>query len=140
LASRKAAVSQPADTLGVGPPTPPNCQRWAGGPGGRQSRPGEAVTTGDGITHRIIVTTSAAYPIKGLDAQIAHRTNTNLGTFSPGRSFENPVTENAQVRYMCFVRVPPNVQDATPTVRFTDRNGHRYYSYRGYARRFGQNT
>lgn len=27
-----------------------------------------AVTTGDGITHRIIVTTSAAYPIKQVDA------------------------------------------------------------------------
>jgi hypothetical protein len=33
-------------------------------PGGPLSQPQQATTTGDGITHRIIVTTPAAYPIK----------------------------------------------------------------------------
>jgi Skp family chaperone for outer membrane proteins len=98
------------------------------------------VTTGDGITHRIVVTTATAYPIKGIDARIAHRANSGLGILSPGWSFGRPVTENSQVRYTCSAHVPQQVHDAAPIVRFTDRNGNLYYSYLGYTRRFGQNT
>jgi hypothetical protein len=109
-------------------------------PGGPLSQAQQAVITGDGITHRIIVTTSAAYPVKQLDAQIVHRTDSNLGMFPPGRTFGRPVAENGQVRYTCPVHIPQHASAAAPIVRFTDRNGCLYYSYLGYARRFGQNT
>jgi len=109
-------------------------------PGGPLSQAQEATTTGDGITHRIIVITPAAYPVKQVDAQIAHRTNSGLAFFPPGWSFGRPVTENGQVRWTCNARIPQNVHDAAPIVRFTDRNGNLFYSYRGYTRRFGQNT
>ena len=109
-------------------------------PGGPLSQPQQATTTGDGITHRIIVTTPAAYPIKGLDAQIAHHANSGIGILPPGWTFVGPAMENGQVRYTCYARVPPQTHDATAIVRFTDRNGNLYYSYRGYTRRFGQNT
>jgi hypothetical protein len=110
-------------------------------PGGPRSTPGSAVIDpDDGITHRIIVTAPAAYPIKGLDAQIAHRSNSGLGILPPGWTFMGPAVENGQVRYTCYARVPPQTHDAGSIVRFTDRNGNLYYSYRGYTRRFGQNT
>lgn len=109
-------------------------------PGGPRSSAQEAVTTGDGITHRIIVTAPAAYPIKGVDAQIAHRPNSSLGIFSPGWTFGRPAMVNGQVQYTCFARIPPGTHDATSIVRFTDRNGNLYYSYLGYTRRFGQST
>jgi hypothetical protein len=44
------------------------------------------------------------------------------------------------VRYTCFAQVPPGVHAPAAIVRFTDRSGNFYYSYRGYTRRFGQNT
>jgi hypothetical protein len=44
------------------------------------------------------------------------------------------------VRYVCFERVNPQVNDPAPIVRFTDRNGNLYYSCLGCTRRFGQNT
>lgn len=75
-----------------------------------------------------------------LDAQITHRASSNLAAFPPGWTFERSAAENGQVRYTCFVRIPPNVQDPEPIVRFTDRNSNLYYSYRGYTRRFGQST
>jgi hypothetical protein len=109
-------------------------------PGGPLSDAHNFVTTADGITHRIIVTTPAAYPIKGVDAQIVHRANSNLGIFPPGRSFTRAATANGQVQYTCFAHVPPGTHDATSIVRFTDRNGNLYYSYLGCTRRFGQNT
>ena len=109
-------------------------------PGGPSSQAQRAVATGDGITHRIIVRASAAYPIKWVGAEIGHRTNSGLGTNSPGWAFERTVTENAEVRYTCFARVNPQVRDPAPIVRFADRNGNLYYSYLGYTRRFSQNT
>jgi hypothetical protein len=109
-------------------------------PGGPLSDADNAVITNDGITHRIIVTAAAAYPIKGVDAQIAHQANSGLGILSPGWSFERPATASGQARYTCFARVPPGTHGATSIVRFTDRNGILYYSYLGYTRRFGQNT
>jgi hypothetical protein len=68
--------------------------------------------TGDGITHRALVTATAAYPIKQADAGLVRRT--------------------------CFARVPPGVHHAEPIVRFTDQHGNLYYSYLGYTRRFSQ--
>jgi hypothetical protein len=110
-------------------------------PGGPRSTPGSAVVDpADGINCRIIVTAPAAYPIKGLDAQIAHRSNSGLGILPPGWTFAGPAMENGRVRYTCYARVPPQTDDPSAIVRFTDRNGNRYYSYRGYTRRFGQNT
>jgi hypothetical protein len=44
------------------------------------------------------------------------------------------------VRYSCFAKVNPQVNDPAPIVRFANRNGNLYYSYLGYTRRFGQNT
>ena len=99
-----------------------------------------AVTTGDGITHRIIVRAPTAYPIKWVDAEIGYRTNSGLGIIPPGWMFERPVTENGEVRYACFAKVNPQVSDPAPIVRFADRNGNLYYSYLGYTCRFGQNT
>jgi hypothetical protein len=95
---------------------------------------------GDGITHQIVVTTSAAYPIKWIDARIAHRANSGLGILPPGWTFDRPVTDGGQVRYTCSARVPEQAPDAAPIVRFADRNGNLYYSYLGYTRRFSQNT
>lgn len=109
-------------------------------PGGPLSQAQQAGTPGDRITHRITVTTSAAYPIKQIEAQIAHHTNSSLGTIPPGWIFGRPITENGQVRYACSAHIPQQVTDATPIVRFTDRNGNLYYSYLGYTRRFSQNT
>ena len=110
-------------------------------PGGPRSTPGSAVVDpDDGITHRVIVTAPPAYPIKGLDAQIAHRSNSGLGILPPSWTFMGPATKNGQVRYTCYARVPPQTHDATSIVRFTDRNDNLYYSYRGYTLRFGQNT
>jgi hypothetical protein len=109
--------------------------------GGPRSTPGSAVIDpADGITHRIIVTTPAAYPIKWVDAQIAHRANSGIGILPPGWTFGQPATVNGQAQYTCYARVPPQTHDATAIVRFTDRNGNLYYSYRGYTRRFRQNT
>jgi Ni/Co efflux regulator RcnB len=108
--------------------------------GGPLSQAQSAVTTGDGITHRIIVRAPAAYPIKWVGAEIGYRTNSGLGTISPGWAFEHTVAENGEMRYTCFAGVNPQVTDPTPIVRFADRNGNLYYSYRGYTRRFGQNT
>jgi Ni/Co efflux regulator RcnB len=109
-------------------------------PGGPLSQAQGAVTTGDGITHRIIVRASAAYPIKWVGAEIGHRTNSGPGTIPTGWAFQPAVTENGEVRYTCFARVNPQVRDPAPIVRFADRNGNLYYSYFGYTRRFGQNT
>jgi hypothetical protein len=109
-------------------------------PGGPLNQAQRASTTGDGITHQIIVTTPTAYPIKGIDAQIAHQTNSGLGILPPGWAFGRPVTDNGQVHYTCSARVPQQVHDAAPIVRFTDRSGNLYYSYLGYTRRFGQST
>lgn len=109
--------------------------------GGPKSTPGSAVfDPADGITHRIIVTTTAAYPIKWLDARIAHRTNNSIGTLGTGWSFDRPVTENGQVRYTCNAQVGSQVRDPAPVVRFTDSYGNLYYSYLGFTRRFSQNA
>jgi hypothetical protein len=108
--------------------------------GSAQSQAEQAARTPDRITHRIIVTTPAAYPIKQLDAQIAYQANSGLGMLPPGWTFGSPVTENGQMRYTCYAHVPDQTHDATPIVRFTAGNGALYYSYRGYTRRFGQNT
>jgi len=83
---------------------------------------------------------SAAYPIKGLAAEIVHRTNSGLGAFSPGWQFGPCETQNGEVCYTCFAKVNPHVNDPAPIIRFTDRNGNLYYSYCGFTRRFGQNT
>jgi len=109
-------------------------------PGGPLSTEGRAVTTGDGVTHRIVVTTTAAYPVKQLDARIAHRGDSGIGTTGTGWTFGPRVTQNGQVRYTCNAAVSLQLTDAAPIVRFTDRNGNLYYSYLGYARRFSQNT
>jgi hypothetical protein len=109
-------------------------------PGGPLSRAQEAVTTGDGITHRIIVTTTtAAYPIKQVEAQIAHQTNSGTAMFPPGWSFGQRVHDNALVQRTWHARVPSGVRDPETLVRFTDRHGNLYYSYHGYTRRFRQN-
>lgn len=110
------------------------------GPGGQLSQAQQAVTGGGGPTHRIIVTTPAAYPVKQVDAQIAYQTNSGLGILPPGWVFGRPATENGQVRYTCSAHVPQQVNNSAPIVRFTDRNGNLYYSYLGYTRRFGQST
>jgi len=109
-------------------------------PGGPLSQGQSAVTTGDGITHRIIVRAPTAYPIKWVGAEIGYQTNSGIGTIPPGWAFERTVTENGEVRHICFARVNPQVNDPAPIVRFADRNGNLYYSYRGYTRRFSQNT
>jgi hypothetical protein len=106
-------------------------------PGGPLSTPGKQVyDPADGVTHRIIVTTMAAYPVKQVEARIAHRT----GTIGIGRPFERLVTENGLVRYRCLAAVSNQLTDPAPVVRFTDRNGNLYYSYRGFTRRFSRNT
>lgn len=108
--------------------------------GGPLSQAQQQVTKGDGITHRIIVTTPAAYPIKQIDARIIHQTNSGLGILPTGWTFGRPSIENGQARYVCSAGVPHQVIKAVPIVRFTDRNDNLYYSYLGYTRRFGQNT
>jgi hypothetical protein len=50
--------------------------------GGPAKRPQEGVTTGDGITHRIVVTAPAPYPLKQVDVQIAHHSNAASGSSS----------------------------------------------------------
>jgi len=105
-------------------------------PGGPLSQPQQATITSDGITHRIFVTAPAAYPVKQVDAQIVYHTNSGLGQFPPGWTFGPPSVENGQVRYTCYAGVSPEVHDAAPIVRFTDRNGHLYYSLHGHTQRF----
>lgn len=109
-------------------------------PGGPQSRPGEAVTTSDGITHRVIVITAAAYPISQVEVVIAYWADSGLEMLPPVERFVQPIAENGQVRYTWFARVPPQADEPAPIVHFADRNGNLYYSYRGFTRRFGQRT
>jgi hypothetical protein len=110
-------------------------------PGGPRSMPGRAVVdSADGITNRIVVTTTAAYPVKGLDVRMAHHANNGISITGTGRAFDGPFMENGQVRHVCYVAVSPQMTDPAPVVRFTDRNGNLYYSYLGFTRRFSQNT
>jgi len=109
-------------------------------PGGPLSQPQRVVTAADAITHAIVVTSSAAYPVKQVDAQVVHHTNSGLGIVPPGWSFEPPAIQDGQVRRRCWAHVSAQLHDAAPLVRFTDRNGNLYYSYLGHTRRFPQNT
>lgn len=93
-----------------------------------------------GPTHEIVVTVPAGYPVKWLDARIAHRANGGISTLGAGWSFDRPDAQNGQVRYTCRAEVSGQLADPAPVVRFTDRNGTLYYSYLGFTRRFGQNT
>lgn len=110
-------------------------------PGGPGSTRGRAVTTGDGITHRIIVRAPAAYPVKQVAAQIAHRDSAGISIVDTGGwTFERPVFEDGQAQFLCWARVSADLRDAAPIVRFADRSSNLYYSYQGLTRRFGENT
>ena len=65
-------------------------------PSGPLSQAQGAVTTSDGITHRIIARASAAYPIKWVGTEIGYRTNSGLGTISPGWKFEHTTQRTAR--------------------------------------------
>jgi hypothetical protein len=109
-------------------------------PGGPLSRPGEAVTSGDGITHGIFVSAPASYPVRQVDACIASRGSSNLSITHPGWTFEAPVVQDGQVRYRCWAGVSGQLHDPVPIVRFVDRHGNLYYTMGGQTRRFPQNT
>lgn len=72
-------------------------------PGGPLSRPGEAVISADGVTHRVLVRASTAYPLKWVDARIAHLAGSSLGILPTGWIFAAPAVENGQVIYTCNV-------------------------------------
>jgi hypothetical protein len=109
-------------------------------PGSPLSQAQRVVTAADGITHEIVVTSSAAYPVKQVDARIVHHTNSGLDIVPPGWSFGSATIQNGQVRRHCWAHVPTRLRTPAPIVRFTDRAGNLYYSYLGHARRFPQNT
>jgi hypothetical protein len=104
------------------------------------SQVGEAIATGDRVTHQITVTAFAAYQIKDIDARMALQANSGLSTFGTGWSFGAPEFAEGLARYRCRVSLNSQQRDATPIVRFTDANGWQYYWYRGHTRRQPQSA
>lgn len=111
--------------------------------GGQLSQAQQAAapqSLGRNFTHRVVISAPATYPVKGLDVQIVHNSNGSVALRPAGHSGDPATLENGRVYYRYSAEIPQQLFQPFPIVRFVDRHGHLYYSLRGHAMRFPQNT
>jgi len=95
---------------------------------------------GHDYTHLLTINAPATYELKHPDAQIVHNSNGHLALRPTGHSGDAPVIEGGKVIVRMWVEIPEQLFEPFPIVRWTDRHGSRYYSYRQHTERFPQNT
>jgi hypothetical protein len=81
-----------------------------------------------GSEHQITVSAPEAYPIRQVEAQLVHNSGSGIGVCPVDNTGTGPAIENGR----CVIRMLTDVPDrrVAPIVRFTDRHGNRYYTYR----------
>jgi hypothetical protein len=63
-----------------------------------------------------------------------------LGIVGLGHAGDEHYVDEQRVYYAFWAEAPYRAPDAAPIMRFVDWHGNRYYQYRHYTGRFGQNT
>jgi len=90
------------------------------------------------FTHYVTVSTPHAYPIKQVDAALAGWVRSNFGSRPLGHSGDEPRVDKHRIYYGFWTHTPQPGE--YPIVRWVDWHGNRYYQYRHYTERSGQNT
>lgn len=90
------------------------------------------------FTHYITVSTPHAYPIKQVDGQLAGWRTSQMGATGFGHAGDEPWVDENRVHFGFWSHSPDRGE--YPIIRFVDWHGNRYYQYRHYTDRFGQNT
>jgi hypothetical protein len=94
---------------------------------------------GHDLNHRISVSTPTPYPLKHVEVQIVHWTGGgNLGILPIGHAGDPAVTEHGRIWHRFWADIPDGLYRPVPIVRFTDRNGNLYYSFRHQTWRLSQ--
>jgi hypothetical protein len=96
--------------------------------------------TGHNFNRRVTLSTPHAYPIKQVEGCMVLLSNSGLGTIGFGHVGDEPYIDEQRVHYAFWAEAPERAPGAAPIMRFADWHGNRYYQYRGYTERFGQNT
>jgi len=109
-------------------------------PGGALSQAQRASTPGHDYTHQIVISAPASYGLKQVDAQIVHNSNGNLALRPTGHRGDPPVTEHGRTVVRMWAEMPGQLFEPVPIIRFVDRHGNLYYSYRQRTQRFPENT
>lgn len=101
-----------------------------------QEHPG----TGHNFNRRVTLSTPRAYPIKQVEGCLAIPSDSGPGIFEFGHAGDESYVDGQRVYYAFWAEVPYRAPGAAPIMRFVDWHGNRYYQYRHYTERFGQNT
>ncbi len=88
----------------------------------------------------IAVRTPAAYPIKWVDAQLTHRSGTNLGILPLGHAGSEPAVQDGYTRYYFPAAVPLLRSGQHSSSGSSTGTANLYYNYLSQTRRFPQKT
>jgi hypothetical protein len=94
---------------------------------------------GHDYNRRITLSAPHTYPIKWVEGSLVVQTNSGLSILPFGHAGDEPYIDEQRIHYAFWAAVPVTAPRATPIMRFVDRHGTRYYQYKHYTQRFGQN-
>jgi hypothetical protein len=94
---------------------------------------------GSNYNRQVTVITPHAYPIKQVEGRLVHQSNSGLSITGFGHGGDAPYTDDQRVYYGFWAQIEARDQ-AEPIIRFVDWHGNRYFRYKHYTERFGQNT
>jgi hypothetical protein len=95
---------------------------------------------GHNFNRRVTLSAPHAYPIKQVEGCMVVPSNSGLGTIGFGHHGDEPYIDENRIYYSFWAEVPDKAPRSTPIMRWADWHGNRYYQYRHYTKRFGQNT
>ena len=100
----------------------------------------EHAAIGHDFNRRITLSAPHSYPIKWVEGRLIIPSNQGLGSTDFGHGGDEPYIDEQRIYYSFWAHVPERAPGAAPIMRWVDWHGNRYYQYKHYTRRFGQNT
>jgi hypothetical protein len=94
--------------------------------------------TGHTFNRQVTLSTPHTYPIKQVEGCMVLPSDRTIIGF--GHGGDQPHIDEQRIYYTFWAEAPERARDATPIMRWVDWHGNRYYQYRHYTERFGQNT
>lgn len=89
------------------------------------------------FTHYITVSAPHSYPIKQVEGRLAGWRASNFGERGFGHAGDEPWIDEQRAYFGFWSNAPQ--RDEYPIMRWVDWHGNRYYQYKHYTDRFGQN-
>lgn len=97
-------------------------------------------SAGHDLNREVLISEPSVYPIKQVDVQVVHWTNSSLAMRPIGHGGDPQHSDSGRTWYRFWADIPERLIRPVVIARFTDRHGNLYYTLGGQTRRFPHDT